>query len=97
MPCSTLQGKPRRTIRGAPPFQNSALILAESRNLLMIGSRAKDTAVWIKSSRAVLDAWVVDPKVAETKNVDALVDAGKQIVDACRRCLCPQFDLSSIG
>lgn len=66
--------------------ENSAVILGESGNLLMIGSRAKNTTVWMKTSRALVDAGAVALKAAEAKNLDALMDAGNQIVDACERC-----------
>jgi len=66
--------------------RNNALILAESGNLLMIGSRAQDKDVWIKYSRAMLDAAAAALKAAEAKNVDAISEAGDQILAACSGC-----------
>ena len=67
-------------------IQNSAVILTESGNLLMIGNRAKDTGDWMKMSQEMVDAGAVALKAAESRNVDALIDAGNQIVDSCSRC-----------
>ena len=66
--------------------QNSALTLAESGNLLMIGSRAKDQGDWIKAAQALVDAGTVAFKAAEDKNVDALIEAGDQVYATCEGC-----------
>ncbi len=63
--------------------QNSALTLAESGNLLMIGNRAKDQGDWIKAAQALVDAGTVAFRAAEAKNVDALIEAGDQVYDTC--------------
>ena len=60
----------------------------------MIGSRAKNTAVWMKAPQALVDAGVVALKAAEAKHVDALADAGNQIVDACETCHEKHWDRS---
>ncbi len=67
-------------------IENSAVILGESGNLLQIGSRAKNTEVWMKTSQAPVDAGAVALKATEAKNLDALADVGNQIVDACETC-----------
>ena len=74
--------------------ENNAVILGESGNLLMIGSRAKNTAVWMKSSQALVDAGAIALKAAEARNLDALVDAGNQIVDSCETCHEKHWDRS---
>ena len=66
--------------------QNSALTLAESGNLLMIGNRAKDTDAWIKAAQALVDAGTVAFRAAEAKNVDALIEAGDQVYATCEGC-----------
>ncbi len=66
--------------------QNSAVLLGESGNLLMIGGRAKNTEVWMKTSRVLVDAGGLALEAAEAKNVDAITDLGNQIVDACETC-----------
>ena len=65
--------------------RNSAVILAESGNLLMIGSRAKDS-VWMKTSLAMVEAGAAALKAAEAKDVDGITEAGNQIIDACEVC-----------
>ncbi len=66
--------------------QNSALMLAESGNLLMIGDRAKDAGEWIKAAQALIEAGTVAFKAAEAKNVDALIEAGDQVYATCEGC-----------
>ncbi len=66
--------------------QNSALMLAESGNLLMIGDRAKDQGDWIKAAQALTEAGTVAFKAAEAKNVDALIEAGDQVYATCEGC-----------
>ncbi|PYR63056.1 MAG: hypothetical protein DMF88_26100, partial [Acidobacteria bacterium] len=39
--------------KGWTAARNQALILAESSNLLMVGSRVRDNANWMKMSRAL--------------------------------------------
>lgn len=67
-------------------IRNSAVILAESGNLLMIGDRAKDEETWTKASRAMVDAGAVALQAAAARDADALVDAGNLIVDTCETC-----------
>ena len=66
--------------------RDSALILAESGNLLMIGSRVKDKGDWIKMSQGLIDAGVIALKAAEAKNPEALFEAGGQVYEACQQC-----------
>ncbi len=72
--------------------RNSALILAESGNLLMLGSRAKDEGAWMTMSQAMIDAAVAALKAAEAKDVDAVLEAGDGIVYACMNCHEPYRD-----
>jgi len=66
--------------------ENSAVMLLESGNLLMMGDRAKDKTQWLMMARAMVDAGVVALKAAQSKNLDALFDAGSQIYDTCEAC-----------
>jgi len=66
--------------------QNSAVILAESGNLLMIGSRAQNTAVWVQTSQARVEAGAIALKAAEAKDTDPITEAGNQIIEACETC-----------
>ena len=66
--------------------RRTALTLAESGNLLMIGERAKDQGDWIKLSRALVDAGVVAMKAAEARNPEALFEAGGKLFEVCQQC-----------
>ena len=66
--------------------KHAALALAEAGNLLMIGERAKDKGPWIKASEALIDAGSKAFQAAETKNVDAIMEAGDQVLAACEGC-----------
>ena len=65
--------------KGWTAARNQALILAESSNLLMVGSRVRDNANWMKMSRALVDA-------AEKKDAMALESATDAITVACMDC-----------
>ena len=71
---------------GWTAVQNSALTLAESGNLLMVGSRAKDQDAWMKASQALMEAATVAFQAAQAKNVDAITAAGDQINETCEGC-----------
>jgi len=66
--------------------RNSALTLAESGNLLMIGDRPRDRDNWMKMSQALVDVGVVALKAAEAKNPEALFEAGGQVYVVCQKC-----------
>ena len=66
--------------------RESAVVLAESGNLLLIGDRVKDKGDWVKMSHALTDAGLVALKAAEAKNAPALFEAGGQVFDACSQC-----------
>ena len=67
-------------------IQNSALTLAESGNLLMIGSRAKDQGDWVKAAQALVNEATVALRAAEAKNVDVLLEAGDRMLRTCSGC-----------
>ena len=66
--------------------RHSAMTLAESGNLLMMGTRARDKGDWMKMSQALVDVGVVALKAAEAKNPDALFEAAGQIYEVCQQC-----------
>ena len=72
--------------QGWAEVQNSAVILAESGNLLMIGGRAEESAVWAETARALGEAGEAALKAAEAQDTEAISDVGNQIIDACERC-----------
>ena len=79
--------------RGAPKdnqewaaMEASALTLAESGNLLMMGSRAKDQDGWMKDAKLLVDVGSVAFKAARAKDADALLALSDQLFDACVTC-----------
>jgi hypothetical protein len=66
--------------------EHSALGLAESANLLLMGNRLIDNEDWVKFSHEMSDTSVVAAKAAEAKDADALLVAGSQIYEACTAC-----------
>ena len=66
--------------------QNSALILAESGNLLMMAGRSKDNGEWMKDSKALVDAGAAAFKAASAKDASKLGDVGDDILTACETC-----------
>jgi hypothetical protein len=72
--------------------RNSAVVLAESGNLLMFAGRAKDRGAWMKMSRALVDAGAAALKAADAKNVSALLQAGDRTLTICETCHEPYRD-----
>ena len=66
--------------------QANALTLAETGNLLLMGSRAKDQTGWITRTQAMMDAAREAARAAESKNVNAVFNAGGKIYQACTGC-----------
>ena len=66
--------------------QNSALILAEAGNLLMIPGRAKDSGDWMKFAKALRDAGSEAFKAANAKDAKALETIGDKVDDTCETC-----------
>ena len=66
--------------------QTNALLLAESGNLLMIGSRARDHADWDTRSRALIDAAVLALTAARAKDAVSFGQAADAIYASCEAC-----------
>jgi hypothetical protein len=66
--------------------RNSAYLVAESGNLLMMGDRARDSGDWIKLSQALVDVGRRAIKAAEAKDKAAVFDVGAEVYDACTAC-----------
>jgi hypothetical protein len=67
-------------------IENSAAMLVESGNLLMIGDRVRDRREWIEMSRAMIDASKVALEAARRKKADALFSSFDAIYLSCERC-----------
>ena len=61
-------------------------VLAESGNLLMIGSRPKDQTTWMEMSRALVDAAALAEEAARKKDANALSEASDQVYETCLAC-----------
>jgi len=64
----------------------NALMLAETGNLLLMGSRMKDQTGWVTRTQAMMDAANEAAKAAAAKNTDAVFIAGGKIYQACTGC-----------
>jgi hypothetical protein len=64
----------------------NALMLAETGNLLLMGSRMKDQSGWVTRTQAMMDAANAAAKAAAERNTDAVFDAGTKIYQACTGC-----------
>lgn len=66
--------------------RNSAVTLAESGNLLMIGKRARDDGDWIGWARDLTFAGEQAIAAAEARDADRLFDVGAEIYEVCLGC-----------
>ena len=78
--------EPPKDDAGWQRVRDQAVALAESGNLLMMGSRVKDRAAWLKFSRAQVDAAEIAAKAAGAKNVEALATAADAVYETCANC-----------
>jgi hypothetical protein len=66
--------------------QDSALMLAETGNLLLIPGRAKDQGDWTKFSKSLIEQGSKAFKAANAKDAKSLEDIGNDIDDVCETC-----------
>jgi hypothetical protein len=66
--------------------RNSAIVLTEAGNLLMMVPRAKDGGEWMKRSQELIDTGFAAWKAADARNVNALFTVGGDIYEACSHC-----------
>ncbi len=78
--------------KGWTTARNQAVVLAESGNLLMVGTRVRDNGSWMKMSRAMVDAAALAAVAAEKKDAKALEAATDSITTACMECHRPYRD-----
>ena len=64
----------------------NARMLAETGNLMMMGSRAKDQTGWTTWTQSMMDAANEAAEAAHGKNTDAVFNAGTKIYQACTGC-----------
>jgi hypothetical protein len=78
--------EPPKDDAGWQKVRDQAVALAESGNLLMMGSRVKDRAAWLKFSRAQVDAAEIAAKAAGAKNAEAFATAADAVYETCASC-----------
>ncbi len=78
--------------KGWTAARNQALVLAESANLLMLGTRVRDNGNWMKMSRALVDAAAQAAAAAQKNVAKALEVATDAITVACMECHRPYRD-----
>ncbi len=66
--------------------RNSAYVIAESGNLLLMGNRLRDQGDWLRMSQALVVAGRHALAAAESRNTTAVFDAGAEVYDACTKC-----------
>ncbi len=64
----------------------AAMTLIESGNLLMLGSRARDTEQWYQYSQDMIDAAAVALEAAEARDPDRIFDSGEVVYNSCNNC-----------
>lgn len=80
-------GEAPKDEKGWAAVQNSALMLAETGNLLLLPGRAKDSnGVWRKNAKALIAAGSLAFKAAQAKDANALTDIGDKIDETCEGC-----------
>jgi hypothetical protein len=67
-------------------LRGTALTLAESGNLLMMSSRARDQGEWMRDARLLVDAGTDAWKATQAKNLDAIVALNDRLYTACVTC-----------
>ena len=79
--------------RGAPKddkewmaVQRSAVLLAESGNVLMMPGRVRDQGEWARSARMLVDAGAAAYKAAKAKDANALLALDAPINASCISC-----------
>jgi hypothetical protein len=74
------------TDEGWASVRNSATVVAESGNLLMMPGYRADTEDWMEYARGMVDAGIAAREAAQAHDADALFDAGGQLYNVCRAC-----------
>lgn len=64
----------------------NALIVAESANLLMMPSRARDQGQWMRDTKLMLDVGKKAYEAALEKDLQALIDLNEEMIQSCMVC-----------
>jgi hypothetical protein len=74
------------TEEGWLALQHSAMVVAESGNLLMMPGRSKDNGDWQEISLALVDVGIRTQAAAEEKDADKVFDLGGELYRVCLSC-----------
>tara|TARA_Y100000310_G_scaffold345310_1_gene463627 strand:- start:42 stop:479 length:438 start_codon:yes stop_codon:yes gene_type:complete len=74
------------TDEGWLEVQHSAVVVAESGNLLLMPERARDDQDWQEISLGLIDVGIRAAKAAEAHDADALFEVGGQLYRVCVSC-----------
>jgi|TARA_B100001971_G_C18232540_1_gene564873 hypothetical protein len=74
------------TDEGWLAVQHSAVVVAETGNLLLMPSRARDDQDWQEIALGLIDVGMRAAKAAEAKDADALFEVGGQLYRVCVSC-----------
>jgi hypothetical protein len=67
-------------------LENSSLTLAESGNLLLMRTPQGDNRVWMRESKALIEAGRAAYRAAKDRKAEALLEAGDKILETCSGC-----------
>ena len=81
-----IERNPPKTDRDWSVIRGAALTLAESGNLLLMGSRALDQDRWTKDTKLMIDAGKAAYKAAQKKDMQAILDLNDQLTESCTTC-----------
>lgn len=81
-----IERTPPKTDHDWSVIRGNALALAESGNLLLMGSRARDKDRWVKDAKLMIDAGSAAYKAAQKKDMQAILDLNEQLTKSCTSC-----------
>jgi len=81
-----IERNPPKNDRDWNVIRGTALTLAESGNLLLMGSRARDQDRWVKDAKLMIDAGAAAFKAAQKKDMQAILDLNDQLAASCTTC-----------
>ena len=67
-------------------LRGTALMLAESGNLLMMNNRARDQGDWIKDAKMLVDTGTAAYKAAQAKDLNGILALNDRLNGACVTC-----------
>lgn len=74
------------TDEGWLAVQHSAVVVAETGNLLLMPGRARDDQDWQEIALGLIDVGMRAKKAAEAQDADALFEVGGQLYNVCVSC-----------